>query len=216
MLTALLLSLTLSTGSPAPTTTQQPKQTAQVAPGKAMTATELRLALRDLWSGHIFWVRSYVLASHYNDLKGAAAADAKVVSNARSIADAIAPLYGKEAADKLFGLLAGHYGAVKDYMAATYKGDGQGQGAATQKLMQNADEIATFLSGANPNLPHDAVLSLLQAHGSHHVQQINDIQKQDFAAEATNWDAMQAHMNTIADALADALVKQFPDQFAAR
>lgn len=214
MITAILLGLTLSTATPSLSATAQQNSVEEAVHQRSMTATELRLALRDLWSGHIFWVRSYVMASHYGDQKGAAAAEAKVVGNARAIADAIAPLYGKEAADKLFGLLAGHYGAVKAYMTATYKGDAQGQGAASQQLMQNADEIATFLSGANPNLPHDAVLSLLQAHAGHHIAQINDVKRGDFAGEATNWDAMQAHMNTVADALAGALVKQFPNQFA--
>lgn len=77
---------------------------------------ELQLALRDLWVGHIFWVRNVVLATKYSDADAAKVAEDKVVENAKAIGDAIAPIYGKEAGDKLFGLLAGHYGAIKDYM----------------------------------------------------------------------------------------------------
>ncbi len=84
---------------------------------------ELRLALRDLWTGHIFWVRNVVLMTKFGDANGAKVADDMAVKNARAIADAIIPFYGKEAGDKLFTLLAGHYGAVKEYMTATFAGD---------------------------------------------------------------------------------------------
>ena len=36
----------------------------------------------------------------------------------------------------------------------------------------------------------------------------------DMKAEATTWTAMQQHMNVIADALAGAIAKQFPDKAA--
>ena len=50
------------------------------------------------------------------------------------------------------------------------------------------------------------------AHGAHHSQQIQQIMAGDTAGEATTWTAMQAHMDTIADALAGAIAKQFPDK----
>lgn len=176
-----------------------------------LTATELQLAMRDLWTGHVFWIRSYVIAEHHNDAAAAEAADAKVVENARAIADAVIPFYGQEGADALFPLLAGHYGAVKDYMKAAYGENGQAGEAATQKLTENAREIAAFLAAANPNLPESAVLPLLVAHGGHHVQQIDAVHRGDFTNEAVVWDAMLTHINGIADALAGALAKQFPD-----
>ncbi len=81
---------------------------------------ELRLALRDFWIGHIFWVRGVVIGTKYDNKDEAKVAEEKVVENAKALAGSITPYYGKEAADKLFGLLAGHYGAVKDYMNASY------------------------------------------------------------------------------------------------
>ena len=71
-----------------------------------------------------------------------------------------------------------------------------------------------FLSGANPNLPEDAVRGLLVAHGAHHAAQIAQVMRGDLAGEKTTWTAMQAHMDTIADAMAAALAKQFPDKAA--
>ena len=84
---------------------------------------------------------------------------------------------------------------------------------ALKDLNDNAAAIATFLSGANPNLPKDTVLSLYSAHGAHHVAQIQAVHNNQFDQEAANWGVMRKHMNTIADALAAGIAKQFPDKF---
>ena len=61
--------------------------------------------------------------------------------------------------------------------------DKAGQDAALKTaLLANANEIAVFLGGANPNLPVDVLKSLLTAHGSHHVQQIQEFQAEQFDA----------------------------------
>lgn len=181
------------------------------APSKA-AATQM--ALRDLWVDHVFWVRNVVMAKSQKNKQLEAESEKQVVANAKSIAAAIEPFYGKAANEKLFGLLAGHYGAIKDYMNATMpKPNDSKQKAAVEKLTNNAKEIAAFLSGANPNLPEATLVGLLAAHGGHHVAQINQLQKNDFAGEVETWVAMKGHMYTIADALTSALVKQFPDKF---
>ena len=158
----------------------------------------------------MFWVRNVAVATRYGDSEATKIAEDKVVENAKAIAGAIEPFYSKGASDKLFGLLAGHYGAVKGYMTATYTNDSGGIDASKDKLIKNADEIAVFLSSANPYLPKDTLTGLLYAHGGHHIAQLNALAAKDFAAEAKIWDEMKAHMYVIADALADGLAKQFP------
>lgn len=173
-------------------------------------------ALRDLWLGHVFWVRNVVTASFAGDQAATSVAEGQVVANAKAIAGSIEPFYGVAAKDQLFGLLAAHYGAVKAYLDATLAKDAAKQSASTDTLLSNAKEIAVFLSGANPNLPQDAVESLLQAHGGHHIAQIQQLQAKDFAAEAKTWADMTQHMYVIADALGVAIAKQFPDKFASK
>lgn len=176
-------------------------------------AVELREGLRDLWQGHIFWVRNVVLATKQSDTEAAKVAEENVVKNARAIADAVIPFYGKPAADKLFGLLAGHYGAVKEYMTVTYAGDNAGKDATVDKIKKNATEIAVFLSSANPNWPKEALVSLLFAHGGHHMAQINALNEKNYSSEAQTWESMKNHMNMVADALGKGIVKQFPKKF---
>jgi hypothetical protein len=164
--------------------------------------------------GHIFWVRNEVLMTKLGNMDAAKVAGAQAVENAKAIAGSISPLYGKDASDKLFSLLAGHYGAVKEYMSATYDGKKEGQDQASEKMKKNADEIATFLSGANPqNWPKGVLSSALLAHVGHHMAHINQINTNDFAGEADTWEAMKKHIYIIADVLADGIVKQFPKKF---
>jgi hypothetical protein len=170
-------------------------------------------ALRDLWVGHIFWVREVVRNLAANDAAHANLAEQQVVANAKQIAGAIAPFYGQPASDQLFKLLAAHYGAVKAHAQATIAKDANAQKKAVDTLTANAGEIATFLSGANPNLPKDTLMGLLSAHGAHHVQQNQQIAAQDWAGEAKTWEAMKNHMYVIADALGGGIAKQFPDKF---
>lgn len=181
------------------------------APAKV---NETGAALRDLWVGHIFWVRNVVVSTFAGNQSAAAAAEQEVVANAKQIAAAIEPYYGKDASEKLFGLLAGHYGAVKQYLEATVAGSKDRQDAAYKSLSGNASEIARFLSAANPNLPYDTLNGLLLAHGGHHVQQIQGVQHKQDAQEAQTWEAMKRHIYVIADALAGGIAKQFPRQFS--
>jgi len=171
---------------------------------------DLKDGLRDLWLGHIFWVRKVAVATKYGDTEAAKVAEGKAVENAKAIAGSIEPFYGKGASDKLFGLLAGHYGAVKEYMTVTYAGDKTGKESAKDKMIKNADEIAVFLSSANPYLPKNTLSGLLYAHGGHHMAQLDALAAKDYAGEARICGEMKAHMYVIADALAGGLAKQFP------
>ena len=177
-------------------------------------APKLQAALRELWHGHVVHTRDYAFAVKAGDAaRGQAEADA-VVANAKQLADAVAGFYGEAAGERMLALLAGHWGTVKAMTDAGERGDTEAGNAAMATLTKNAGEIAVFLSGANPNLPEDAVRGLLVAHGAHHAAQIAQVMRGDLAGEQATWAAMQAHMDTIADAMAAALAKQFPDKAA--
>ena len=170
-------------------------------------------ALRDLWIGHIFWVRAVVDARFDGNADAAKAAEQQVVANAQAIAGAIEPFYGEAASTQLFELLAGHWGPISDYLDATLADSKAEQDAAFQQLVDNANAIAEFLGAANPHWPVDTVSGLLIAHGSHHVQQIQQFAAGDFEQEANTWTMMKDHMYVIADALSGGLAKQFPAKF---
>jgi len=192
-------------------------QHADAAPASSPTtiaAPKLQTTLRTLWHGHVEQTRAYALAVNAGNTKRARKAEADVVANEKQISDAVAGFYGKAAGDRMLTLLAGHWGAVKQMTDSVKLKDSVGNTRAFEALTANAREIAEFLSGANPYLAKDAVFGLLAAHGAHHSAQISQIMKGDMKAEASTWRAMQAHMDTIADALIQALAKQFPSKAA--
>lgn len=194
----------------------QPAWSQTASPASAVAdspALTTRLALRDLWVEHIFWIRNYAIANQAANQAEAKVAADQVVANATQIANSIAPLYGQPAADQLLKLLAGHWDAVKHYSDASVAKDEKAKQAAVADLTSNAKAIAVFLSGANPFLPQATLVTLLSAHGGHHINQIDQLAAHDYAGEAQTWAMMRGHILTLADALTAALVKQFPDKF---
>lgn len=180
------------------------------ADAAAVPAPKLQAALRSLWQGHVTHTRDYAFAVKAGDAAASAAAADAVVANAKQLAGAVAGFYGAPAGERMLALLAGHWGAVKAMTDAERRGDRAAANKAMGTLTANAGEIATFLDGANPYLPKDTVRGLLLAHGAHHAAQIGQVMRGDRSGEQATWSAMQQHMNTIADAMAAALAKQFP------
>jgi hypothetical protein len=184
---------------------------AAVADETKLNAT--KAVLRDLWIGHVFWVRNVVVAEIAGNTAAQRAAEKQVVVNAQAIAGSIEPFYGAPAKEQLFTLLAGHYGAIKAYLDASIANDDGKQAEATSELLSNAAEIAVFLSSANQYLPKADVEGLLQAHGGDHIAQIQQLLVKDYAGEAQTWADMTQHMYVFADATANALAKQFAANF---
>jgi hypothetical protein len=178
-------------------------------------AAEMQKTLRELWVGHIFLIQHVVLYNAANDPAARDAADKQVLANVRQIAYTFTPYYGEARCEKLYTLLASHYSAVKEYSESTIAGNKSRQDAALARLASNADDIDAFFNGVNPNyLPKGTVRGLIAAHGAHHVLQINQYKKKEYAQLEETWSMMRQHVSVIADTLTKALVKQFPGRFS--
>jgi hypothetical protein len=176
---------------------------------------EMQKTLRDLWLGHIFLIQHVVLINAMNDPSGRDVADKQVLANAKQIANTFIPFYGNARSEKLFILLVGHYGSVKEYSEATIAGDARKQDAALAHMASNADDIDVFFNGVNPHyLPKNTIGALIAAHGAHHVLQINQYKKKEYVKLEETWPMMRQHVYLIADTLATALSKQFPHKFS--
>lgn len=175
---------------------------------------EMQKAFRDLWLGHIFLIQHVVLYNAATDPAARDAADKQVLANAKQIANTFIPFYGQARSENLFTLLSGHYGAVKEYSEATIAGNSRQQDSALGRLASNAADMDVFFNGINPHyLPKDIVRGLIAAHGAHHVLQINQYKKKEYAKLEETWSIMRQHVYVIADTLMTALAKQFPARF---
>lgn len=174
--------------------------------------SSLQTALRRLWADHVVWTRSYVVAA-VADASDAGAAAARLLKNQEDIGNAIVPVYGSAAGAKLTELLKGHIMIAVDLIAAAKAGDQVKFGENDAKWTQNAGDIASFLSGANPHWPRKDVVDLLNLH-------LNLTKKEVVARLTTNWeedvqafDDIFTEIMTVSDTLADGIHKQFPGKF---
>ena len=99
--------------------------------------------------------------------------------------------------------------------ASRTKDDAKKNKAVTD-LVQYTQDFGAFLASANPNLPKDVVANLVKDHvltlkDVIDAQATGDMNKTFMAIRSA-----AGHMGMIADPLAAAIVKQFPERFANR
>ena len=80
----------------------------------------------------------------------------------------------------------------------------------------NADDIATFLSQANPsNWPVDEVKAMMHTHLDQTIGEATDRLKGNHTQEIADYDAIEDHILNLADTLSAGIIKQYPDKFKA-
>lgn len=170
--------------------------------------------LRKLWEDHVTWTRIFIISA-LADLADKAAATERLLKNQDDLGDAIKGLYGQEAGKKLTQLLRDHILIAADVVAAAKSGDKQALDAASSKWTANADDLAKFLSDANPFLPYDVVKDMLHKHLELTTGEVVSRLKKDWKADIDFYDKGHVHMLMLSDALAGAIQKQFPGAFKA-
>lgn len=190
----------------------QPKNTH--AHGASSSAQALKLALRKLWSDHVIWTREYIVAA-VAGTPDASAAATRLLRNQEDIGSAIVPYYGRAAADKLTSLLKEHITIAVKLVDAAKSGNNAEFGVQDREWTRNADDIAAFLSGANPHWPRADVQSLLHLHLKLTKDEAVARLQKNYDADVKAFDDIFAEAMTISDALADGLVANFPEKFQA-
>ena len=183
-------------------------------PTSATKAAELRAGLNSLFREHIFLAAAATgaaLDGRDAEFKAAAAA---LDGNSVDIAKAIGSVYGKDAGEAFLPLWRKHIGFVVDYTVGVATKDAAKADKAVNELVQYTQDFGAFLSSASPKLPKSVVADLVK----HHVvtlKEVIDAQAQKDSAKAyTAVRTAAAHMQMIADPLAETIVKQFPAKFA--
>jgi len=191
---------------------------AQASSSSAVQNTKgtLRLhdAMRKLWTDHVVWTREYIVAA-VDGTADADAAAARLMKNQEDIGTAVATYYGKAAGDQLTALLKQHIAIAVDLIKAAKAGDQRAQKQADDKWQQNATDIATFLSKANPNWPKDALVAMMKTHLLTTTNEVVARLTKDWSGDVKAYDAVYAHILMMADTLTDGIVKQFPEKFRA-
>jgi len=173
---------------------------------------QLHDAMRKLWSDHVVWTRLYIIAAAANDAS-APTASARLLRNQEDIGNAIAPYYGSAAGAKLTSLLKQHILIAVDLVSAAKAGDKAKVADADRRWHANANDLATFLSGANPNWPKATVLAMLNRHLALTTEEATARLQGRWTDDAAAFDNIFSQILMMADALSGGIVKQFPARF---
>jgi hypothetical protein len=179
----------------------------------SVSSSELKTAMRKLWEDHIIWTRNVIL-NIMDGLPGTDNAVERLLKNQDDIGNAVKPYYGDDAGKKLTELLKTHITTAADLLKAAKAGDDNAFKDANKKWSDNADEIAEFLSGANPNWPKSDMKKMMHDHLQLTTDEAVARLKKDYAGDITAFDKVHDEILSMSDMLADGIVKQFPDKFS--
>ena len=150
----------------------------------------------------------------HRDLPEKDAAAKRLLQNQVDIGDAIKPFYGDAAGAKLTALLKDHIVIAREIVDAATKGDTARKESASKRWYANADEIATFLSGANPkHWPLDEMKKMMREHLDTTTAELVARLQKDWAADVKAYDKVQDLILTMADMLSSGIGAQFPVKF---
>jgi hypothetical protein len=187
------------------------------AHGATATRTAFHDAMRKLWEDHIVWTRQFIVsaATQEDNLPDIGPTVDRLLANQTDIGNAIKPFYGEAAGDALTVLLREHILTAADIVAAAKAGDTAAVEAAVAAWYANADEIATFLSEANPkHWPLDAMKAHMQSHLDLTLEEAVARLEGRYADDIAAYDKVHADILEMADMLSAGIIAQFPGKFA--
>jgi hypothetical protein len=177
-------------------------------------AVAFEQAMRVLWEDHITWTRLFIVDASAQAPETDATTQ-RLLKNQVDIGDSIKPFYGEEAGARLTELLTQHILGAADVLAAAMAGDTAKLDAARQAWYANGDEIAAFLSTANPaNWPLDEMKAIMKDHLDQTLAEAVAHLNGDWAADVAAYDAVHQQILGMADMLSAGIVAQFPEHFA--
>jgi len=180
---------------------------------KGSNEAALNNAMRKLWEEHITWTRVFIISA-VAGLPDKDAATQRLLQNQADIGNAIKPFYGNAAGDQLTALLKDHIVIAADVVTAAKANDKPKLDDANKRWTDNADQIAAFLSKANPkNWPETEMRTMMREHLKLTTNEAVARIQGDWAADVKAYDAVHEQILHMADGLSMGIVKQFPDKF---
>ncbi|HEY6063321.1 MAG TPA: hypothetical protein VIV35_06905 [Chitinophagaceae bacterium] len=177
-------------------------------------AVELKAGMHKLWEDHITWTRNVILCL-VDELPGADQAVKRLLQNQVDIGNAIKPYYGEDAGKKLTELLNSHITIAAEVVKAAKAGNTPALDEANKRWYANADEIAEFLSKANPAWPLADMKMMMNNHLKLTTDEAVQRIKKNYDADVVAYDKVHVEILKMSDMLADGIIKQFAEKFNA-
>jgi hypothetical protein len=188
---------------------------AAAAPGGALqNKIAFNQQMRKLWEDHITWTRLYIVSAAAG-LPDQDATAARLLQNQADIGNAVKPFYGDAAGDRLTSLLRQHILEAAQLLSDAKAGNSSAVASDETAWYGNANQIADFLSSANPkNWPDDQMRSMMKSHLDLTLQEAVDRLNGDYPADIADYDKVHLEILQMADMLSAGIIAQFPQKFA--
>ncbi len=148
------------------------------------------------------------------DLPDLQATTDRLLRNQTDIGDAIKPFYGDAAGNQLTALLRTHILTAADIVAAAKAGDDAAVDEATTAWYANADDIAAFLSQANPKQwPSAEMRTMMRDHLDLTLAEAVAHLQGRYTDDVAAYDQVHDEILAMADMLSSGIERQFPSHF---
>jgi hypothetical protein len=178
-----------------------------------VSAVALHDGMRQLWQEHILWTRLFIISA-VDGLPDKDAVTARLLQNQTDIGKAVQAYYGEAAGAQLTALLRDHILTASALIDAAKAGDKAQTDQVSAKWYQNANDIADFLSGANPAWSKAEMRTMMKDHLDLTLKEAVARITKDYAADVAAYDAVEKEILAMSDMLASGIVSQFPAQFS--
>jgi hypothetical protein len=186
---------------------------ATAAPAQSPKAVALRAAMDKLWEDHITWTRM-VIVDFAAGLPDLSTAEARLLRNQTDIGNAIKPYYGRAAGNKLTSLLRTHILEAVPVLQAAKAGDKSKLTASLNAWYANANQIAVFLSKANPrNWQLPMMRQMMKQHLALTTNEAVARLQGNWKADVAAYDAVHVEILHMSAMLSDGIIQQFSARF---
>lgn len=186
------------------------------AGAQSAAGADLRTTLNTTLSEHVYLAAAATGAALDGRSEEFAQAAGALDANSVALSQAIGSVYGADAAGAFLALWRRHIGFFVHYTTGVAQQDRMAQEKAVSDLVGYATVFAAFLNSANPNLPRETVAELVKTHVVSLKEVVDAQGRKDWTAAYARLRDAAGHMRMIADPLAGAIVRQFPEKFAMR
>ncbi|MFP3123174.1 glycosyltransferase [Ectobacillus funiculus] len=168
---------------------------------------------RRLWMDHVLWTSNYITSATTAGSEDQKQVLSRLLKNQEAIGNAVKPVYGEKAGNKLTELLKEHIIIAGKIVDAAKAGKKALVNQLNKEWYKNADDIAAFLSSANPYLKNEYLKKLLYMHLKLVTNDLSASLAKDWNARIVAIDEGVSHIILMADTISAGVVKQFPQKF---
>ncbi|MED0962388.1 glycosyltransferase [Bacillus paramycoides] len=166
-----------------------------------------------LWIDHVLWTSNYITSATTAGAEDQKRVLSRLLKNQEDIGNAVKPVYGEKAGNKLTDLLKEHIIIAGKIVDAAKTGKKALVNQLNKEWYRNADDIASFLSHANPYLKNEDLKNLLYKHLKMVTNDLSTSLEKDWNGRIASIDEGISHIILMADTISAGVVKQFPEKF---